>query len=134
MLKIKSFQFQCKEVTRKEVPLVCFKSFVTYYKTIISQIIKVEARFKLFWKVYEKDNININMESLRLLKILVVPRELKEVHFSSKRPTTQIVRYQTLKSPLLKKLSVPLLPHFVGKSQTIKGTSCHFTQRMNECE
>ena len=75
--------------------------------------------------------------TLRLLEILVVPRELKKVNlFSQETYHSQNFRYETLKSPLLKKLSVSLLPRFVWRSQTIKGTFLSFFthQRMNEYE
>ena len=53
---------------------VCFKSFVNF---ITSRIFEVEAKFKLFWKVYQKDIININRKS-ETPGILVVSRDLKK--------------------------------------------------------
>ena len=47
--------------------------------------------------------------------------------FSQETYHSQNFRYETLKSPLLKKLSVSLLPHFVWKLQTIKGTCLTFS-------
>ena len=85
----------------------------------------------------QKDNSNysgifirrttlIYLESLRLLEILVVSRELKKVNFSSKRSTTLKISDMKPWNLLLKKLSVSLLPHFVWTSKTIKGTFLSF--------
>ena len=47
--------------------------------------------------------------------------------FSQETYHSQNFRYETLKSPLLKILSVYLLSHFVWKLQTIKGTFLSFS-------
>ena len=74
---------------------------------------------------------------MRVLEIGVVPRELKKVNFPPKRPTTLIISDMKLWNLLFEKTKcVSLLPYFVWKSQTIKGTFfVIFThQRMNEYE
>ena len=44
---------------------------------IIARIFEVEACFKLFWNVNQKDDINIH-KNLKFVEILVVTRELKK--------------------------------------------------------
>ena len=56
----------------------------------------------------------IYTESLRLLEILVFPKEFeKKCTFLPRELPLSKFQIRNLKSPLLKKLSVPLLPHFV---------------------
>ena len=52
--------------------------------------------------------------------------------FSQETYHSQNFRYETLKSPLLKKLSMSLLPHFVLNSQTIEGTFLSFHSSEND--
>ena len=52
-----------------------------------SRVFKVEAQFKLFWKVYEKNNININRKS-ETPGNFGCPKGVEKVIFSPKRPTT----------------------------------------------
>ena len=47
--------------------------------------------------------------------------------FSQETYHSQNFRCEALKSPLLKKLNVSLLPHLVRKSQTIEGTFLSFS-------
>ena len=65
---------------------------------------------------------------MRFLEILVVPRHLKKVNFFPKRPTTlKISDMKPWNLLFWKKLSMSLLPRFVWKSQTIKGTFLSFS-------
>ena len=98
-----------------------------------SQIFEVEAQFKLFWKVHENDNININRRSETPGNFGCPKGFDKSELFSQETYHSQNFRYETLKSPLLKKISVSILPHFVRKSQTIKGTFLSFSL-IRECE
>ena len=83
--------------------------------------------FKFFWKVYQKDNIDINRKSETPENFGCPKGVQKSELFSQETYHSQNFRYETFKSPLLKKLSVSLLPHFVWKSQTIKGTFLSFS-------
>ena len=70
--------------------------------------------FKLFWNVYQKDNTHINRKSDTPGNFGCAKGDEKSELFSQETYHSQIFRYETLKSPLLKKkLSVSLLPHFV---------------------
>ena len=74
-----------------------------------------------------KDNININRKS-EIPGNFGCPKGFEKSElFFQETYHSQNFRYETLKSPLLKKLSVSLLPHFVWKSQTIKGTFLSFS-------
>ena len=72
-----------------------------------SRIFEVEAKFKLFWKGYQEHNINIYRKS-DTPGNFGCPKGVEKSELFS-----QNFRYETLKSPLLKKLTEFLLPHFV---------------------
>ena len=81
----------------------------------------------MFWKVYQKDNININRKSETPGNFGCSKGVEKSKLFSQETYHSQKFRYETLKSLLLKKLNVSLLPYFVWKSQTIKGAFLSFS-------
>ena len=88
----------------------------------------------MFWKVYQKYNININRKSETPGNFGCPKGILKSELFSQGTYHSQNFRYETSKSPILKKLSMSLLSHFVWKSQTIEGTFLPFSLRVNEYE
>ena len=68
-------------------------------------------------------------KSLKILEILVVPRDLKNELFSQETYHSQNFRYETLKSPLLKKSKC--VPHTSFRvkvmTEVIEGTSLSFS-------
>ena len=74
----------------------------------------------------------IYTKNLKIVEIFVVPRELKKMNSPPPPPPretchSQNFRYETLKSRLLKKLSVSHILHFEWKSRMIKGTFLSFS-------
>ena len=101
----KSNNFILKSVSKVLSPRL--KQFIT------SRIFEVEAQFKLSWKVYEKGNIDITRKSETPGNFGCPKGVEKSELFSQETYHSQNFRHETLKSPLSKKLSVSLLPHFV---------------------
>ena len=75
---------------------------------------EVETYFKLFWKVSQKNNININRKS-EIPETVGCPKGVEKSELFSRETFyySQNFRKETLKSPFLKKLRVSLLPYFV---------------------
>ena len=102
---VSSFVSKLKSVSKALPPRL--KNFIT------SRISEVGACFKLFWTVYQKDNININRKSETPGNFGCPKGVEKSELFSQETYHSQNFRYETLKSHLLTKLSVSLLAHFV---------------------
>ena len=81
----------------------------------------------MFWKVYQKDNININRKSETPGNFGCPKGVEKSELFSQETYHSQNFRNETLKSHLLKKTKCAPLPHLVWKSQTIIGTFLWFS-------
>ena len=91
---------------------------------ITSRIFNVEAKFKLFWKVYHKDNMNIHTKFKNYwdfwlfqwswTKWTFLPRDL---------PFSKFQKWN-LRNLFWK---TECTPHFVWRSRTIKGTFLSFS-------
>ena len=102
---------------------------------ITSQIFEVEALFKLFWKVYQKDNIDINRKSETPGNFSCPKGVEKSDLFSQETYHSLNFGYETLKSLLLKKTKcVPLTSFRVKFTNHQRYIFVVFThQRMNDC-